>query len=83
MCEDVIEALFEINEVARIIIKWGLISRAYIDNMMNMVHMKYIYVDVVNKLPIREDRGEKRYQISKCTIIDYWEYYFHYYCYNK
>ena len=60
-----ITELFEIPGVVVIINKWGLIIRIAIYNMVKMERRNDIGVDVVNKLPIREDGKNNQDQTPK------------------
>ena len=57
--------------------KWGISSRTYIENMLNMAHINYIGVDVVNDIQINKNGRDKRDQTSKYTILNNEEYYLH------
>ena len=45
--------------------------------MLNMAHINYIGVDVVNDIQINKNGRDKRDQTSKYTILNNEEYYLH------
>ena len=55
----------DITQVFEKINKWGFSSKAKIKKILNMSRRNYISVNVVNKVPIREDGRNKRDQTSK------------------
>ena len=63
------EDLLEIPEVIEITKKWGFVINMDINKMLKTARINDIIVDVVNKIPIREDGRKKIYQISKYIIL--------------
>ena len=66
-----------IPQVVEIIKKCVLSSKTDIKKMMNMEWRNDVIVNVVNKIPIREDEKNKIYQTSKYTILKNGAYYVH------
>ena len=65
----------EITKLVHIIKKCGLSSKTEINNMPKMVRINNTSVDVVSKIPIKEDGRKQRYQTSKYTILNNGAYY--------
>ena len=63
------EDLLKIPEVIEITKKWGFIINMDINKMLKTARINDIIVDVVNKIPIREDGRKKIYQTSKYIIL--------------
>ena len=61
MSKEGIKALLEKPQVVDIIKKCGLSINTYIKKMLKIARINYIIVDVVNKIPIREDGRKKQY----------------------
>ena len=59
MSKEGLKYFLDIPQVVDIIKKWSLIINADINKMLNMSWRNYIGVDVVNKIPIREDGRNK------------------------
>ena len=55
MSEGVLKGFLEIPQAVEIINNCGLSRKTEIKKMLNMAHRNGIIVDVVNKIPIRED----------------------------
>ena len=59
MSKEGLKYFLDIPQVVDIIKKWSLIINMDINKMLNMSWRNYIGVDVVNKIPIREDGRNK------------------------
>ena len=70
MFEEILEVSLVILEVLVIIREWIFIIKTEIEKIPNMAHINDISLDVMNKILIREDGRNKRYQTSKYTIIN-------------
>ena len=77
MSKEGLRDLLEIPQVVDIIKKCGLISKTEIKSMLTMARRNDISVNVVDKIPIREDGRKQRDQISKYTILKNNAYYVH------
>ena len=75
--------MLEIPQLVEIIKKWGLSSKTEIHKNLNMARRNDIIVNVINKIPIREDGIKKRNQISKYKILKNGAYYVHNDWYNN
>ena len=75
--------MLEIPQVVGVINNWGLGSKTCTNKIPNMGGINYISVDVVNKIPIKEDGTKKIYQTSRYKILNNDAYYVQHDCQNN